>query len=359
MRIVELITDIRARAGAEVFMANLSLELSKNNEVFVISIWDKPHNSFIDLFKKNNIPFYCCDKTSKKGFLKASIKLRKIIKGLNPDIIHTHLSVYKTYFVAFGFKKQPWDLFHTFHNIAQNESDKLNRILLKKYMKKNIVFPVGISDYITNSIADEYKLNISNISTIYNGFRVRQVNMQNEKEYDLICVARFSPVKNHVFLLKTIKKYIDIYEPIRVCLVGDGELINDCQKYVTDNNLNDFIYFTHSVNDPYEYLLKSKVFVLPSLYEGNPISILEAMNCGLPIIATRVGGIPDVIKDGVNGFLIDVNNEDQLLGSILELLISYSFYKKISKFNIIDVKQYGINICSNKYLKLFAQATKY
>ncbi len=75
------------------------------------------------------------------------------------------------------------------------------------------------------------------------------------------------------------------------------------------------------------------VFVLPSLSEGTPRAVIEAMSCGLPIVATKVGGIPEIITDGVNGFLVPIRNEKALAEAIEKALCDTDFQRKASAKN--------------------------
>ena len=87
----------------------------------------------------------------------------------------------------------------------------------------------------------------------------------------------------------------------------------------------------------------SDVFVLPSLSEGFPVVILEAMACGLPIVATNVGGIPYVVNEEENGFLVMPKNSEQIAEKILFLLENKNVSEEISKKNKEMIKKYDLN----------------
>jgi glycosyltransferase involved in cell wall biosynthesis len=89
-----------------------------------------------------------------------------------------------------------------------------------------------------------------------------------------------------------------------------------------------------------DYLDQADIFVLPSLSEGLPIVILEAMACGLPIVATRVGGIPDIIEEDVNGYLVESGDFQGLADKIIFLLENQPLKHRISKNNRIKVQEY-------------------
>ena len=89
-----------------------------------------------------------------------------------------------------------------------------------------------------------------------------------------------------------------------------------------------------------EYMVASDVFVLPSLSEGFPTVILEAMASGIPIVATKVRGVPEIIKDGENGFLVEPRNSEEIAEKVLLLLNKDELRKRISEKNIEEVKRY-------------------
>jgi glycosyltransferase involved in cell wall biosynthesis len=116
-------------------------------------------------------------------------------------------------------------------------------------------------------------------------------------------------------------------------IVGEGELRGELEKLVTELNVSDVVDFYGSV--PYtrvpEFLSIGDVFLQPSIDEGMPRSILEALSMELPVIATDVGGIPEIIKEGVTGILIDAQNPEQISKAVTSLLENYSFAKELGK----------------------------
>ena len=208
---------------------------------------------------------------------------------------------------------------------------------------------VGISDKITELAKNYYKT--PNIETIYNGIKLIDPP-QCDPLYDFVCVARFFPVKNHLFLINVFKEFVDKHSNCKLVLVGGGPLLDECRKLVKELHLDSNILFTGPIDKVYDYLAKSTAFILPSLYEGNPISILEAMNCGLPIIASNVGGVSDVVTSGENGFLFEKNNKEELLFCLNQLYNNDEIKRLFKKNNVLKIKRYNIEYCCKQYLSL-------
>ncbi len=352
MKILEIIPDLRKRAGAEVFFSSLCKELSTHIdlEIVVVVIWNLVDNSFKELTTNPRIKFYCCGKEKPGLGFKSAKKLKKIILSENPDVIHTHRSVMLSYYLAFGFKKHKWKYFHTVHNIATKEAGKYEIILRKKYVKKGIIQHVGISNIISNSIKETYKR--EPIATIYNGIDLPSISSK-QKKYDFICVARFSKQKNHMLLLQTFSEFIKKHKTANLLLVGEGELEESCKHYAYESAIDKNVFFYGASNNVLELMNESKIFVLSSLYEGNPISILESMALGLPIIAPSVGGIPDVISNYENGLLYQVSNKKQLIDCMEKLYVDNQLCLKMSSANIEKSKHFSMKKCAEEYIDLF------
>ena len=119
--------------------------------------------------------------------------------------------------------------------------------------------------------------------------------------------------------------------------------------------MEDKVDLLGNVSDPSKYYRESRFFILTSASEGNPLCIAEAMSAGLPIIAPRVGGIPDLVEDGVNGFLFDVNSDSENVAVYIKkcLELSDSEIRTIAQRNIEKSKQWDYKVITKQYQKLY------
>lgn len=131
-------------------------------------------------------------------------------------------------------------------------------------------------------------------------------------------VARFAPPKDHVLLLRALANTPPL--PFEILFIGDGPTRSDVEKEATSFGLQDKVKFLGTRNDVPELLSKAHIFVLPSNWEGFPISILEAMRAGLPVVASNVGGISEAVIDRETGFLVPRGNVARLRKQLLILL---------------------------------------
>lgn len=125
-------------------------------------------------------------------------------------------------------------------------------------------------------------------------------------------VGRLTPVKGQVHLLKAMRLLLDQGRKVKLVLVGDGPLRHQLEEMVRKLEMLENVAFLGQRDDTYELMQAMDVFVLPSLSEGIPLVVLEAMVAGVPVLASRVGGIPEVIKDGATGMLVEAGNEVEL-----------------------------------------------
>ncbi|MCQ8893263.1 MAG: glycosyltransferase family 4 protein [Methanolinea sp.] len=158
----------------------------------------------------------------------------------------------------------------------------------------------------------------------------------------ILFVGRLYPIKGIHYLLMAFKEIHDIIKDAELVLVGDGQERERLEALSVQIGIQDYVRFIGKVphTEVKKYMQQADIFVLPSLSEGLPNVILEAMACGLPIVASRVGGIPDVIEDGVNGYLVTPKRLDEIAEKIVILLQNDKLREKISRNNLIKIKSY-------------------
>lgn len=141
--------------------------------------------------------------------------------------------------------------------------------------------------------------------------------------------------------------------------LGSGSLQRDsCEqelkKFVKDNNLSSSVTFRGNVSNIEEYLQATDIYVFPSIKEGSPNALLEAMASGLPAVATKIGGVLDIVRDNFNGILVDVNQPRQIAEAIIFLMrnTEYAMRLGIDARTFVE-KNYSLDIITEKYIKFF------
>ena len=175
--------------------------------------------------------------------------------------------------------------------------------------------------------------NYNRVITVHNGIVDKTFNSDIVREHylplNLVSVARFSHQKNNMELIRAVEQINKLYSgSLQLNMVGNGPLLSEAQAYVESHKLEDDVHFLGSRTDVDDILNQNDIFCLISNYEGLPISIIEAMRAEMPIIASDVGGVNELVQDGVNGFLIPRGNISELVEKLKYILE----HKELIKF---------------------------
>lgn len=236
------------------------------------------------------------------------------------------------------------------------------------YMVKIIAFFMKPLAYLTFNCADVIVCNseesrkyyskifpLKKIITIPTGIeipRLENINNQNNKEIKILCVGQLSARKGQIYLLEAFKKLSKEYKNISLTLVGRGELQHEYQKYILDNKLKATIIPGVPHEEIWKYYTSHSIFCLPSLSDPSPTVILEAMAYALPIVATNVGSVAEIVGDG--GIIVKKEDPQQLYRALATLLKDKSVSKKkgdIGKSRIKDY--YNWEIIAEKWVELY------
>ncbi len=174
-------------------------------------------------------------------------------------------------------------------------------------------------------------------------------------EHQLVgVVARLHPQKGHTYLIKAARSIVDKCSNARFVLVGDGELRAELEGEVAAQGLTDVFSFLGFRGDVGELLRTFDVFVLPSLYEGLPNVILEAMACSVPVVATSVDGTVELVTHDATGFLVEPRNPQELATRIVSLLENKERRQQFGENARAKVEQiYSLEMQVDNFQKLY------
>lgn len=353
MKILEIMPDFNL-AGAEIMVENLCYELKKQHEVTVVSMYHC-ETAITERLKSNGIDLVFLDK--KNGFdWTATQRLKKVIRDFAPDVIHTHRYMLMYAVLAGGINKQR-KIFHTVHNVAEKEVPLKLQYFQKYLFKRKRVVPVAISPRIRESIEKRYGLIEDDIPMIYNGINVKRFLPKSDyAQHDVFTclhIGRFSEQKNHVEMILALKKLIDEGEKIRFVFVGEGDLLEDIEKKTNELHLMDYVIFAGTTGDVSPWFEKCDLFMLPSKWEGMPMTLIEAMSAAMPIIAANVGGVPDMLRNGKSAILIEPNADD-LINKILELKKDEKLRRRIGREAFKESTKFTSEHMGEEYSEIFS-----
>ena len=355
MVIVEIIPFLHPTNGAERFVINLTKTfIRENHKVIVISLYSKEDNDAVNELKQiKDIELYFLGK--KRGFdFACGSRLKKLLQRINPDVIHCHLDSLITIWLSKIYKK--YRVFFTFHtlinkNVVGNKC-KIKNIVYRHLFKKNFVYPIAISNIIKESICNYYGLKQSFVEVVCNGVPTPSFDESKQyinRKYDFIYIGRFINIKNPIKITHSFLELKKVYKDSKMIMIGDGPLLAEC-KQISNNDIE----FTGFVNDVSPYLANSKSLILFSDYEGNPMVINEAIASRCFVIATAVGGIPDVV-DNTNGVLIDSSdNEHELVKQMQNFLCNSDIIDESTKKNYVKNRdKVSIDRTAKEYMDIF------
>jgi len=230
---------------------------------------------------------------------------------------------------------------------------------------------VTVSEEIKDSLVKTVKIPTKKILTIYSGVDIQRFNIKIDKikkkeeigikgkNLVIGTVGRLDPIKDYNTLLYCAKEVLNEFPDLKFLFVGDGPVRRDLEKLATKLGLQEKVIFVGERMDIPELLNIMDIFVLPSLSEGLSNTILEAMASGLPVVATRVGGNPELIVDGETGFLVPPTDYQSLSKVIIQLLKDTSLTKRMGLAGQERVKkQFSLSKMVNSYEKLYKELIK-
>jgi glycosyltransferase involved in cell wall biosynthesis len=145
-------------------------------------------------------------------------------------------------------------------------------------------------------------------------------NRDSRKTTSSFCVARFAAQKNHALLISAFSKGPAADPKAHLVLAGQGVLRAELQMRVNDLGLTNRVHFLGLRCDIPDVLEAADIFALSSDYEGNPLSVIEAMAAGLPVVSTAVGGVPELLQNGKEGFIVQPGRVDEFSEAMMTLL---------------------------------------
>ena len=264
-------------------------------------------------------------------------RLDSVLKEYEPDVIHTHLHVLRYALPSMLLMKRV-AMVHTVHNLAEREIEPRAR-LIQRFALTHGVKPIAVAEEVAASMESLYGIQrcrvISNCipTDLYANPQTSRKDWRAKegfKDTDLlfVCVARFAPQKNHALLLKSFAHGPATDPRAHLVLVGEGELRANLEEQAKKLNVAGKVHFLGLRSDIPDVLGAMDAFVLSSDYEGNPLSVLEAMASGLPIVSTAVGGVPKLFEAGSEGFLVapgDVQGFAKSMKSLLKYQAAREF----------------------------------
>jgi glycosyltransferase involved in cell wall biosynthesis len=306
--------------GAERLVVHLMEHLSRERFSPVCICLESPLGTHYEArVRASGVPLYFLGKgaSASGGVLR---QLSALFRQYRPAVVHTHI-IGLNYAYPLMLRYRTPARVHTVHNLAPREMGvrvgAWVRMLAFRYRLGGVV-PVAVADEVRATIQQLY--GYPDPPLIPNGIPTdeyapnpdtraqwRQAHGIEPRATVLTHIGRFAVQKNHALLVEAFAQ-VRADAPLYLLLVGGGELENAVREQVAGLGLQGRVRFLGVRADVADILRASDVFVLSSRWEGNPMSVMEAMAAGLPVVSTAVGGVPELVREGATGLL--VSSED-------------------------------------------------
>lgn len=313
-KLVEILPRTAPVGGAEKMVVDMCVDITKRRpdiDLLLVRLYDEEDNCLIESLKKAGVKTVSLGK--KKGIdFKVAKKLSTVVNEFNPDVIHSHVASLLTIFLADLHNEYP--IYHTIHTTPnkQSKGSKLKpNNLFERYLFKSGIVPVAISESIRDEISKYYGKRKEEIPVIENG--VNLISYSNKKpilkrDIDFLFAGRFIEGKNAELIIKAFEKFKVEEEKANLYLAGSGPCFEECFNYVKQKDLKNVNFLGFSDDIP-SLLSRTKILVMASVVEGNPIIINEAIASGTFVLSSKVGGIPDVVNDTCGLLYLPIDEE--------------------------------------------------
>lgn len=323
--------------GAEKMLYELSKRINKSRFKILVCTIKNEDGQLLKNLEKVNIQTKTLNLNSKWQFFKV-FKLIKIIKEFNPDILQSFLFFDNILARIFG------KLWKVPIIISGQRNVEIYRSFLRNFLDK-ITLP--LTDFVISNtkagkkfLIEKGKVSPVKILVIPNGVDLTKIPSSLKKEERNRLLKEILPTTNHCLSTKIIgfvgflskqkgveyllKAFSFLKKELKkrtfLVIIGDGPIKNNLEKFSRKLNIENRVYFLGHKKEAINYMPLFDVFCLPSLWEGLPNVLLEAMACQVPVIGTRVGGVPEIIENRKNGFLVEPKNPKMLAEKISYVL---------------------------------------
>jgi len=308
IRVLEVLASLR-RAGAERVAVSIACGLDRDLfEAQVVSLYAPFPGGLEPELADRALPVWHLGK--RRGLdPRMWPRLSGLLRRFRPQIVHTHSYVLNYVLPAWALARNG-TLVHTVHNLAGRETTAIGRAIHRAAFRSGAL-PVAISPALARSFAAVYGAALA--ATIPNGVDTRRAYRPEARDAwrrangfargDLLVasVARFDTQKNPLGLIRVFARALGA--GTHLVMAGEGVLLEESRRLAGSLGLAGRAHFLGLRQDVAELLSACDIFLLASEWEGAPVAVIEAMAARLPVVAPAVGGVPDLVENGVTGLL--------------------------------------------------------
>ena len=361
LKLMQITHDL-AIGGLQRVVVNICKNIDREKfDISVLCLRDL--GEFVPEVESMGIKVYFLPQKNGTDYL-SFLKVAKILRREKPDVIHTHNTQPFVDGTIGALMSGVKTIIHTDH--ARNFPDK-RRYMYGEWLMSHFAYKVvGVSEHTSKNLIKYEKISRKKILIIPNGIDGNRfsININKQAKRKELGVHGSGPIiglgvrltegKGINYLLQAMPDIIKKFTDITLVIAGDGPAADKLKKQTVELGITRNVLFLGPRLDIPELLKVFDIYVLPSLSEGLPMVLLEAMAAGCPIVATNVGGIPTLIKHGDNGSMVEPKNPEALASEIIKLLSSQELRSQYSKKALETFQEnYSADIMTRKYEQLY------
>jgi glycosyltransferase involved in cell wall biosynthesis len=364
-RLMQITHDL-AIGGLQQVVVNICKTI--NREMFDISVLClRDLGEFAPDIEKMGIQVFVLPQRKNGTDYFAFLKVAKILRDQKVDMIHTHNTQPLVDGTIGALLAGVKTIIHTDH--TREYPDK-KRYMFAEWLMSHFVYKVvGVSEATSRDLIKYEKISPKKVITIVNGIDGSKFDIRIDKEHKKRALGitndgpiigigvRLTRQKGITYLLKAMPEIVKRYPDITLVIAGEGDCGSKLKEEARDLGIERNVLFVGARLDIPELLALFDLYVLPSLWEGLPIVLLEAMAAGCPVVATNVGGNDMVIQHGENGSLIEPKNPALLASEVIRVLDNEELRKDYARKGIKLFKnKFGAEVMTQHYQRLYLAA---
>lgn len=329
MKVLHLLKS-NAYSGAE----NVVITMIKNMPPEIQAVYVCPDGKIRNTLIKKNVCHHLL-----KNFSIAEI--RDAIENIKPDIIHAHdftasvlatlIAKKETPIISHIHNNPPWIRFFNWRTVCYYMTTfRLNRIFVVSNAVKNEYFFHNLIDSKIKVLGNP--IDLSDLQK-----ELQLIDPMIQKDFDLIFIGRLTEQKDPLRFVRLVKRLCDI-KKISAIMLGEGELLEDIKNEIKRLHLEEYILLKGFQSRPSQYLRNSYVLCMPSRFEGFGMVAVEAISLGIPVVAAKVGGLPEIINSSCGKLCV---TDQDYIEEILKLLTDQDYYEKKSQAALIQARSLG------------------
>ena len=350
MRILQIINSLQI-GGAQRLLADFLPLMNRQHDVELLTLKDDP-SPFAQQLHEAGIKMHCLNIKSLYNPLVA-LKIRRFLKRQpRYDIIHVHLFP-ALYWVPLATAGMRQHLIWTEHSTSNRRQQKLLFRYADKMAYSQYDKIICISQATCNSLGEWMgaQANDSRLCVIENGIdtsKFKSQKTERQQPYTLIQVSRFEASKDQDTVIRAMPL---LPQDIQLVFVGDGSRLETCKALCEKLNVQDRVRFLGARADIAQLLSEADIAIQSSHWEGFGLTAVEAMAAGLPVIATNVDGLRQVVEGA--GMLFTQGDEKELAQAISMLVNTPTLYHELSEKSLQQAKYYDISNMTDKYMEIY------